>query len=45
MTDRIEVFTQNSIRIDADGKIIYIDPFKMTDEPKDADFVFITHGL
>lgn len=41
--DRIEVFTQNSIRIKGGGKIIYIDPFKMIETPRNADFVLITH--
>ncbi|MCR5775579.1 MAG: MBL fold metallo-hydrolase [Lachnospiraceae bacterium] len=41
--DDIEVFVQNSIRIRAGGKNIYIDPFKMKGEPKDADFILITH--
>ncbi|MCR5032241.1 MAG: MBL fold metallo-hydrolase [Lachnospiraceae bacterium] len=43
MTDFIEVFTQNSIRITTDGGRIYIDPFQMKIEPKDAAFVLITH--
>ena len=42
MIDNIDVFTQNSIRIRG-GKTIYIDPFQMREEPKDADFIFITH--
>ena len=43
MISNIEVFTQNSIRIKGNGKIIYIDPFQMKETPKDADFIFITH--
>lgn len=43
MTENIEVFTQNSIRIRTGAGIVYIDPFQMKEEPKDADFVFITH--
>ena len=36
MTQNIEVFTQNSIRI-TDGKtVIYIDPFQMKEEPKNG---------
>ena len=43
MTQNIEVFTQNSIRI-TDGKtVIYIDPFQMKEEPKNATYIFITH--
>ncbi len=43
MTGNIEVFTQNSIRICTRVGKVYIDPFQMKDEPKDADFVLITH--
>lgn len=43
LADQIEVFTQNSIRIRGNGKTIYIDPFRMKEEPHDADYVFITH--
>ncbi len=39
----IEVFTQNSIRICAGGKTIYIDPFQMKEEFRDADLILITH--
>ena len=42
MLDFITVNTHSSIRI-ADEKIIYIDPFKITDEPHDADIILITH--
>ena len=44
MTDRITVNTQSSIRIDAGSLIIRIDPFRIPDEPHDADIVFITHA-
>ena len=43
MTENIEVFTQNSIRIRTSAGVIYVDPFRMEEEPHDADFVFITH--
>ncbi len=43
MTDRIEVFTQNSIRIRAGIGNVYIDPFQMREEPADADFILVTH--
>lgn len=43
MSENIRVYTQNSIRINEEEKIIYIDSFKMNEEPKDADFVLITH--
>jgi L-ascorbate metabolism protein UlaG (beta-lactamase superfamily) len=43
MIDKIEVFTQSSIRIKDSGKTIYIDPFQMNEEPKNADYILITH--
>ena len=43
MTGNIEVFIQNSIRIRSRVGVIYIDPFQMKEEPKEADFVLITH--
>ena len=43
MIDEIQVLTHNSIRIDADGKVVYIDPFEMKTEPHDADIILITH--
>ncbi len=43
MTDFIEVFTQNSIRIKDGSRAIYIDPFQMKTEPHDADYILITH--
>ncbi len=43
LTDQIDVFIQNSIRIRGNGRTIYIDPFRMKEEPHDADFIFITH--
>ena len=43
MTENIHVFTQNSIRVTAGTRKIYIDPFQMREEPRDADFILITH--
>lgn len=43
MTENIEVFTQNSIRIKDGNRTIYIDPFQMREEPRDADYILITH--
>ena len=42
MIDKISVNTQSSIKI-KDSKIIYFDPFKITDKLNDADIIFITH--
>ena len=43
MIDNIDVFKQNSIRIKSGAGVIYIDPFKMDEEPHDADYILITH--
>lgn len=43
MTENIEVFNQNSIRIQDKDRKIYIDPFQMKIEPHDADYILITH--
>lgn len=43
MLDNIEVFTQSSIRIKNAYSTIYLDPFRLKEEPHDADYVFITH--
>lgn len=39
----IKVFTQSSIRVKGDGLTVYLDPFQMEDEPRDADLVLVTH--
>lgn len=43
MEENIKVFTQNSIRVIADSKKVYIDPYEMKETPNDADFILITH--
>ena len=43
MTENIEVFINNSIRIIDRIGTIYIDPYEMKEEPHDADYIFITH--
>ena len=43
MTENIEVLTHSSIRIRSEQGVIYIDPFKMREEPHDAAYVLITH--
>ena len=42
MLDFIEVNTHSSIRI-AMSRVIYIDPFRITGAPHDADLILITH--
>ena len=41
---KIEVLCHSSIRIQGENKIIYLDPFRIKDETRDADIVFITHS-
>lgn len=43
MLENIEVLCHNSIRISKE-KIIYIDPFRIQEEYKDADIIMITHS-
>jgi len=43
MTENIEVFEQNSIRIRDTMGVIYIDPFRVPETPHDASFILITH--
>ena len=43
MLDFITVNTHSSIRIN-DEKVIYIDPFRITEESHDADIILITHN-
>ncbi|MBR6382263.1 MAG: MBL fold metallo-hydrolase [Lachnospiraceae bacterium] len=43
MTEFIEVFKQNSIRIRDGERVIYVDPFEMEEAPHDATHILITH--
>ena len=44
-TGFITINTHSSIRIDAGpGAVVYVDPFKLTGEPHDADLVLVTHS-
>ena len=44
MIEKIKLISQSAIRIES-NKIIYFDPFKLTNEYKeDADYIFITHS-
>lgn len=43
MKDKITINTQSSIRIEWD-KIIYFDPYKISEQTNDADYIFITHN-
>ena len=43
MIDNIEVLCHSCIKISGD-RIIYIDPFRIEEETKDADLIFVTHN-
>ena len=43
MGEGIRFIGQNCIRITTAAGVVYTDPFRMTEEPHDADFVLITH--
>lgn len=41
-TDRVQVISHSCVRIDC-GKIVYVDPFELTQETHDADVILVTH--
>ena len=43
MTEHITVNEQNSIRIESKAGVIYVDPFRIPGDPRDASYIFITH--
>ena len=43
MTDRIEVFKQNHIKVTSANGIVHIDPFMVDRAMNDADYILITH--
>ena len=43
MTGNIKVLFHSSIRIATDAGVVYVDPFKIEGEPKDADYILVTH--
>ena len=43
MIENIEVLFHSSIRINKE-KVIYIDPYKINKQYKDADIIFVTHS-
>ena len=45
MTDNIEVFINNSIRIRDRIGTIYIDPYEMKEEPHDANYIIVVKRL
>ena len=43
LTRGIRVLHQNAIRIEADGRVLYFDPYGVQGAPHDADYIFVTH--
>lgn len=41
--ERIQVNTHSSVRIETEGIVLYVDPFRLREEPHDADLIFLTH--
>ena len=41
---KTEIYAHSSIRIEADGKVLCFDPFRVSAEPHDADVIFFTHS-
>ena len=44
ITDSIQVNTHSSVRLQGAGKVVYIDPFRLEETPRDADVIFVTHS-
>ncbi|MBP5186074.1 MAG: MBL fold metallo-hydrolase, partial [Clostridiales bacterium] len=42
MLEQVTINLHSSIRIE-DGKVLYFDPFGMTESTSDADVIFVTH--
>ncbi len=43
MLSKIQVNAHSSVRIEAEGRILYVDPFALQNAPRDADLIFLTH--
>lgn len=43
MISGITITRQNSIRIERNHKVLYIDPYEITEDYGDADYIFLTH--
>lgn len=44
MFENIKVNWQSSIRIKGDNAVVYVDPWKISGKPHDADIIIITHN-
>ncbi|MBO4383170.1 MAG: MBL fold metallo-hydrolase [Clostridia bacterium] len=43
LLDAITINTHSSVRFEWDGEVYYVDPYQITEEAHDADFVLFTH--
>ena len=43
LQERVRVNAHSSVRLELGGKVVYVDPFSMTEAPRDADLIFLTH--
>lgn len=44
MLDNIKCLGHSTVKIKDENKVIYIDPYNIKKEYKDADFIFVTHN-
>ena len=44
MSLEITINCHVSIRVEAEGQVVYFDPWKIDSEPRDADVVFVSHS-
>ena len=43
LSERVRVNAHSSVRLELGGKVLYVDPFSLKEEPHDADLIFLTH--
>ena len=43
LQERVRVNAHSSVRLELGGKVLYVDPFSLTEAPRDADLIFLTH--
>lgn len=39
----LSVNAHSSVRLELDGRVLYLDPFRLQTAPRDADLIFLTH--
>lgn len=43
LQERVRVNAHSSVRLELGGKVLWVDPFSLTEAPHDADLIFLTH--